>query len=298
VLGWDNGQVCAVSFERVSPKPEAADREPKTENSEPIVPFVSSAHRTFALDLARASGDFIRPLFARADLSVETKADRTIVTAADRGAEKLMREMIARRFPDHGILGEEYGAERTDAEFVWVLDPVDGTVSFAAGVPLFGTLIALEHRGQPVLGVIHQPVLGELVIGDEAGTFCNDRPVRCSAVTRLEDAMVLTTDVAAVAASQNGPAFLAMASRAKQLRGWGDCYGYLMVAMGRADLMCDPVMNPWDIAALIPVIRGAGGTITDWHGGTPVGATSIVAAATAELHVEVIGLLTAAPPVP
>jgi myo-inositol-1(or 4)-monophosphatase len=251
----------------------------------------SRPFRAFAIELARASGDFIRPFFSRADLAVHTKSDRTIVTEADRGAERLMRDMIVRRFPEHGIIGEEYGAERSEAEYVWVLDPVDGTVSFAAGVPLFGTLIALQHRGQPVLGVIHQPVLGELVVGDEDGTVCNDRPVRCTSVTRLADAMVLTTDVAAVPAAQDGAAFMAMIGRARQLRGWGDCYGYLMVATGRADVMCDPAMHTWDIAALIPVIRGAGGTITDWQGRDPVGATSIVAAATTELHAEVIGLL-------
>lgn len=251
----------------------------------------STPYRDFALELARASGEFIRPFFARADLAVETKADRTIVTAADRGAERLMREMIARRFPDHGILGEEYGPERIDAEFVWVLDPVDGTVSFVAGVPLFGTLIALQARGQPVLGIIHQPVLGELVIGDDSGTFCNDRPVRCSATTQLADAMVLSTGIKSVETSRNGPGFFDMVRRARVYRGWGDCYGYLMVATGRADLMCDPNMNPWDIAALIPVIRGAGGTITDWHGRDPVGADSIVAAATVELHAEAMAVL-------
>ncbi len=233
----------------------------------------------------------MRPFFARADLVVETKADRTIVTAADRGAERLMREMIGRRFPDHGILGEEYGPERADAEFVWVLDPIDGTVSFAAGVPLFGTLIALQQRGRPVLGVIHQPILDELVVGDDSGTVLNDRPVRCSTTARLADAMVLSTGIKSVDAARNGPAFFEMVRRARTYRGWGDCYGYLMVATGRADLMCDPIMNPWDIAALIPVVRGAGGTITDWHGRDPVGANSIVAAATAGLHAEAIAVL-------
>jgi myo-inositol-1(or 4)-monophosphatase len=251
--------------------------------------------RDFALELARASGDFIRPMFARADLSVETKADRTIVTAADRGAEKLMREMIARRFPEHGILGEEFGPERLDAQFVWVLDPVDGTVSFAAGVPLFGTLIALQQRGQPILGVIHQPILGELVVGDGSCTLVNDQATRCSTVRRLEEAMVLSTSLAGVGRYQNEAAFLDVLRRARTCRGWGDCYGYLMVATGRADVMCDPIMNPWDIAALIPVIRGAGGTITDWRGGDPVGGRSIVAAATAELHAAVIAALNPSP---
>lgn len=253
--------------------------------------MVPAPHREFALELARASGEFIRPYFARTDLAVELKADRTIVTAADRGAEQLMRGMINRRFPEHGILGEEFGAERTDAEFVWVLDPVDGTISFAAGIPLFGTLIALQHRGQPVLGIIHQPILGELVLGDGVQTTCNGRPVRCTATTRIEEAMLLTTGIRNIEKQENGPAFLELARRAKTFRGWGDCYGYLMVATGRADVMCDPIMNPWDIAALIPVIHGAGGVITDWRGGDPVGAKSIVAAATPELHAGVITAL-------
>jgi histidinol-phosphatase len=256
-----------------------------------IAGMVSAEHRAFALELARASGAFIRPYFSRSDLAVELKADHTIVTAADRGAEKLMREMINRRFPGHGILGEEFGAERLDAEFVWVLDPVDGTISFAAGVPLFGTLIALQQRGQPVLGIIHQPILGELVVGDGTATTSNDRPVHCAATTRIEDALLSTTDWNRPARHHNGPAFEALTRRVRVARAWGDCYGYLMVATGRADIMADPAMNPWDIAALIPVIRGAGGVITDWQGRNPVGAKSIVAAATPELHAAVIAAL-------
>jgi myo-inositol-1(or 4)-monophosphatase len=253
--------------------------------------MVPASHREFALELAHASGEFIRPYFARTDLAVELKADRTIVTAADRGAEKLMREMITRRFPEHGILGEEFGPERTDAEFVWVLDPVDGTISFAAGVPLFGTLIALQHHGQPVLGIIHQPILRELVVGDGAHTTCNGRAVRCATTTRVEDALLMTTGLNYIKKHQNLAAFLELVGRARMFRMWGDCYGYLMVASGRADVMADPIMNPWDIAALIPVIRGAGGVITDWRGGDPVGAKSIVAAATPALHQTVITAL-------
>lgn len=252
--------------------------------------MVQPAHREFAIALARASGDFIRPWF-RTDLPVETKADHTIVTEADRGAEKLMREMIHQRFPDHGILGEEFGPERTDAEYVWILDPIDGTVSFAAGVPLFGTLIALQHDGQPVLGVIHQPVLGELVVGDGSCTTCNDRPVRCRDVRTIDEAVLLATGFRNIEQHQNGPAFVSLMRQAKLFRGWGDCYGYLMVATGRADIMCDGIMNPWDIAALIPVVRGAGGVITDWDGNDPVNANSIVAAATPELHAAVIATL-------
>jgi myo-inositol-1(or 4)-monophosphatase len=254
----------------------------------------SEAHRSLAIDLARESGAFIRPLFdasREGRMAVELKADRTIVTEADRGAEARMREMIHRRFPDHGILGEEFGPEREDADYVWVLDPIDGTISFAAGVPLFGTLIALCHQRQPVLGIIHQPIVGELVVGDGERTTWNDRPVHCAMTTCIDDALVLATGLRSVYRHQNGDAFVDLARRARLFRGWGDCYGYLMLATGRADVMCDPIMNPWDIAALIPVIHGAGGVISDWQGGDPVGAKSIVAAATPELHAQVIASL-------
>ncbi|HTT57724.1 MAG TPA: histidinol-phosphatase [Opitutaceae bacterium] len=247
-------------------------------------------YRAFLLELAEKSGAFIRPWFGRPDLAVETKSDQTPVTVADRGAEELMRRMIHERFPDHGILGEEYGAENAGAEFTWVLDPVDGTRAFAAGSPLFGTLIALMHQGQPVLGVIHQPVLGQLLVGDGARTTLNGRPVRVRATARLEDATLLCSDPLTPAQHQNGAAFAALTARVKLVRTWGDCYGYLLLATGGADVMCDPIMNPWDIAALIPVVRGAGGIITDWQGRDPVGAASIVAA-TPALHPRVIAAL-------
>lgn len=246
--------------------------------------------RDFMIELAEKSGDFIRPYFASPDLAIETKSDQTPVTIADRGAEELMRRMIRGRFPSHGILGEELGPENTGAEFVWVLDPIDGTRAFAAATPLFGTLIALKHQGQPVLGVIHQPVLRQLVIGDGRRTTLNGRPVRVRATTRLEEASLLCSDLFSPAAHQNGAAFAALGRRVKQLRTWGDCYGYLLVATGWADIMCDPIMNPWDLAALIPVIRGAGGVITDWQGRDPVNATSIVAAVPG-LHAQVIAAL-------
>ena len=246
--------------------------------------------RAFLLELAAASGDFIRPFFASPDLAVEIKSDQTPVTAADRGAEELMRRMIRARYPSHGILGEEFGPERTEAEFVWVLDPVDGTRAFAAGCPLFGTLIALLHHGQPVLGAIHQPILNQLLVGDGARATLNGRPLRIRGAARLEEATLLCSDVLSPAQYQNGPAFDALGRRVKLLRTWGDCYGYLLLTTGGADIMCDPIMNPWDIAALIPVIRGAGGVITDWQGRDPVNASSIVAAAPV-LHAQVIAAL-------
>ena len=250
----------------------------------------SAPYRDFIAELADQSGDFIRPFFGSADLIVETKSDASPVTLADRGAEELMRKLIRRKFPTHGVIGEELGSDRPDAEFVWVLDPIDGTKAFITGVPLWGTLIALLHRGAPVLGVIHQPVLKQFMLGDGTATTLNGRPVHVRPMTRIEDATLLTSDPFNPSKYQNGDAFNALRQRAKLVRTWGDCYGYLLVAAGLADVMLDPIMNPWDIAALVPVIRGAGGVITDWSGGAPYPAQSTVAASPA-LHAQVIAAL-------
>ena len=257
-----------------------------------IFPRVNLApYRSLLVELARRSGDFIRPMFGRHDVAVETKSDQSPVTVADRGAEELIRSLIAARYPDHGIIGEELGSHRADAEFVWVLDPIDGTKSFITGVPLFATLIALLHEGQPVLGAIHQPVLGQLMIGDGKTTTLNERVVRCRTVTKVEDATLLTSDPLNPEKYQNGPRYDALTRRAKLVRTWGDAYGYLLVASGWADICLDPIMNPWDVAALVPVIRGAGGVITDWKGGAAYPADSAIAAGTPELHASVVQAL-------
>lgn len=250
-----------------------------------------SPYRPFLAELAEKSGDFIRPYFGHPDLVVETKDDATPVTRADRGAEELMRALIHRRFPTHGVIGEEFGNEQPGAEWVWVLDPIDGTKAFITGVPLWGTLIALLHCGQPILGCIHQPVLDQLMLGDGATTTLNGTPVRCRATTRIADATLLTSDPFNPAKYQNGPAYEALAHRARLVRTWGDCYGYLLVASGWADVCLDPIVNPWDIAALVPIIRGAGGAISDWQGGAPYPAESTIASATPELHAEVVAAL-------
>ena len=250
-------------------------------------------YRNCMAELARVSGAFIRPHFGDPALVVESKADASPVTIADRGAEELMRGMLAEKFPSHGIIGEEFGSENPGAEFVWVLDPIDGTKSFITGVPLWGTLIALLHGGLPVLGCIHQPILGQLMLGDGQTTTLNGRPVHCRPTTRIEEATLLYSDPLNPAQYQNGPLFAALADRAKLIRTWGDCYGYLLVAAGHADLMCDPIMNPWDLAALVPIIRGAGGVITDWSGGPAYPATSTLAAATPALHAAAIAALKA-----
>jgi myo-inositol-1(or 4)-monophosphatase len=251
--------------------------------------------RVFLHELAAASGEFIRPHFANPALAVELKSDLTPVTLADRGAEELMRRMIGARFPAHGILGEEFGPERTDAEFVWVLDPIDGTKSFVTGVALWGTLIALLHHGQPVLGCIHQPILQQMLVGDGRETTLNGRPVLCRPTTQCQDATLLVSDWMTAARYQNGAAFDRLAHSVRLARTWGDCYAYLLLATGWADIALDPIMSPWDIAALVPVVRGAGGIITDWHGGDPINSSSTVAAATPELHAAVIAALNSAP---
>jgi myo-inositol-1(or 4)-monophosphatase len=247
-------------------------------------------YSSFIVELAERSGDLIRPYFGASseDLGIELKTDETIVTRADCETEALLREMIRARFPDHGIVGEEYGEERPDAEFVWMLDPIDGTISFASASPLFGTLIALLHNGEPVLGAISQPVLRQLCLGDGETTTLNGKPVHVRQTPRLADATLLVTDIVDVAKYQDGAAFDALMRDVKLVRTWGDCYGYLLVATGRADIMCDPAMNQWDIAPLIPIVRGAGGVISDWQGKDAVGAKSIIATTSQTLHDEVI----------
>jgi histidinol phosphatase-like enzyme (inositol monophosphatase family) len=218
------------------------------------------------------------------------KGDDTPVTQADRGAEEVIRKLIKEHYPEHGIIGEEYGSEREEAEYVWVLDPVDGTFSFTYGIPLFGTLICLKREGRPILGAINQPVTRECVIGDETVTTLNGKPVRCSAVSSLDRALLLTTDTRRPAALQPHTRFDRLAEKCRLLRTWGDAYGYLMVAAGRAEIMVDPIVNEWDFIGHVPIMRGAGARITDWDGNDPVGASSVICA-NAALYDDVMDVL-------
>lgn len=232
----------------------------------------------FTAELAEKSGDFIRPLFGRHDVEVELKSDQSPVTIADRGAEQLLRELIRKKFPTHGIIGEEYGRHNENAEWVWVLDPIDGTKSFASNVPLFGTLIALMHEGKPIIGAIHQPILRQLCIGTDDETRLNGQLVQMRKTDSLQNATLLTTDTTKIGKfhSQNG--WDNLVAQTRMLRTWGDCYGYLLLADGWADIMGDPEMNVWDLMALIPIIRGAGGQISGWNGENAESADSCVAA--------------------
>lgn len=241
----------------------------------------------FARELADESAELILKHWRRGGLNVSLKADRTVVTETDREVETMMRERIKQTFPDHGIIGEEFGNDNEDAEWVWILDPIDGTVSYVHGIPLFGSLYGLLHNGQPVLGVINQPILEQLCIGDGQTTTLNGQALHCADKQDLGDAVLLCTDPRRPHNHQDGPAFDRLINKVHTYRGWGDCYGYLMVATGRADVMLDPVMSLWDLLPLIPIIRGSGGVITDWSGADPVKGTSAIAASPA-LHAAIL----------
>lgn len=243
----------------------------------------------FAKYLAHLSGDVIKRYF-RTKLAVDVKSDLSPVTIADRKSEELMREEIAKRFPDHGIIGEESGDYNPEAEYVWVLDPIDGTKSFLCGTTTFGTLIALLKNGEPVLGVINQPILNEFLIGNNQQAMLNDERVFVRDCSNIQEAVLLTTDHFNVGKYRNQQKFDSLARSVRLYRQWGDCFGYYLLATGFADIMIDPIMSIWDSMALIPIIRGAGGVITDYHGNDPVKGNSIVAASAA-IHAEVIRTL-------
>lgn len=243
----------------------------------------------FIETLAQASGEVIRRYF-RSGFAVETKSDQTPVTIADRQAEQAMRALIQARYPEHGILGEEFPAVNPGAQYQWVLDPIDGTKTFVSGTYLFGTLIALLKNGKPLLGAINNPVTEQFLVGDGQQTWLNGQPVQVRPCADLSQATLLTTSPLNVERHRNGPAFERLARQVKLYRTWGDCHGYYLVATGYADIMIDPMMNIWDVAALIPVIRGAGGRITDYFGGDAMSGQGAVATA-GPLHDEVIRAL-------
>ena len=230
----------------------------------------------FLVELNRASAAAILPLF-RADHGLVDKGGARgfdPVTDADQGAERAIRALISERYPEHGVIGEEYGEDRPDAEFVWVLDPVDGTRAFIAGLPLWCTLIGLRFRGKPVLGSIGQPFLGELYIGHAGASRLimrgESRPLRVRPCPRLAEALIATTDPAIFQGAERA-AWRTVRTAARLARLGCDAYAYAMVAAGTIDLVLEAGLQAWDIDAAIPVIAGAGGFTTDWRG-APVGA--------------------------
>lgn len=220
----------------------------------------------FATEAAWEAGQLTLAHFQTA-VGVDWKADRSPVTVSDRGAERLLRALIGRRFPDHAVVGEEMGGDDRDSTHRWILDPIDGTQSFIRGVPLYGVLIGLEIAGEAVVGVSCFPALREMVVAAKGlGCRWNGRPARVSPVARLAEALVSLTDPGMRDARGFDGVFERLARATRVQRGWGDCYGHCLVATGRAEVMLDPIMNVWDCAALKPILEEAGGTFTDWKG--------------------------------
>jgi myo-inositol-1(or 4)-monophosphatase len=250
----------------------------------------------FIDELATVSGEAILPFF-RTSLGVEDKnrgGSFDPVTAADRAAEQAIRALIRRNFPEHGIVGEEYGNERTDAEYVWVLDPIDGTKSFISGMPAWGTLIALTRFGEPVFGMMHQPFIGERFTGDGGAARyrgpAGNRALMVRPCAALADAVLFTTSPLLMAEDER-TAFKRVEDAARLSRYGGDCYAYCMVAAGHVDLVIETGLKPHDIVALVPIITGAGGIVTTWDGGQPSAGGRIIAAGDRRVHEAAVKLL-------
>jgi len=250
----------------------------------------------FVDELANVSGETIRPFF-RTALGIEDKGPAgrfDPVTAADRAAEDAMRTLIKKHFPAHGIIGEEFGNERADAEYVWVLDPIDGTKSFITGMTAWGTLIALTRKGEPVYGMMHQPFTRERFTGDGKAAHytgpAGDRDLHVRPCATLADAILLTTSPLLMKPDDRRQ-FSKVEENVRLSRYGGDCYAYCMVAAGHADLVIETELKPYDILALIPVITGAGGIVTSWDGGPATSGGRIIAAGDARVHKAAMELL-------
>ena len=235
-----------------------------------------------ALAAAREAGISTLAHFQSDSLAVELKSDASPVTVADRQAEELLRRRISKEFPDDAILGEELGEQPGTSGYRWIVDPIDGTKSFVAGVPLFGTLVAVEHQQRSVIGVIFLPALDECVYAAAGGGAWYQRggnrpcPARVSSCSKLSEALLSTSELRYPTPDrQQALARLVEATRVN--RTWGDCYGYLLVATGRADVMIDPIMALWDATALQPILEEAGGTLTDWQGNPTIYSAEAVA---------------------
>lgn len=252
----------------------------------------------FVHQLATLSGEAILPFF-RTALGVEDKSHGKAfdpVTEADRAAEQVMRRMIREAFPSHGIIGEEFANEDTDAPYVWALDPIDGTKSFIAGLPAWGTLIGLMKDGDPVYGMMHQPFIKERFFGHGGIARyrgpAGERVLRVRDCQRLEDAMLYTTSPRLMHGADR-TAFERVEAEVRLSRYGGDCYAYCMLAAGLVDLVIETELKDHDIVALVPIIEGAGGIVTTWEGGSPAKGGRVVAAGSRAVHAQALRMLTA-----
>ncbi len=262
-----------------------------------LSPELTETLTAFAGRLADASAKVIMPHF-RTAMPVDDKADLwggakgyDPVTAADRGAEAAIRALIEADYPDHGILGEEYGEKQGSSPLTWVLDPIDGTRAFITGLPLWGTLIALNDGSAPVIGVMDQPFTGERYIGSPAGTFLGGRRLSVRACPDLGQARLMTTSPHLFRAPGTRDAFERVAAKAQLVRYGGDCYAYCMIAAGQVDAVIESGLETYDVQALIPIVRQAGGLFTSWTGGDPQAGGSVVATGDARLHEQILNLL-------
>jgi histidinol-phosphatase len=220
----------------------------------------------FSVEVARAAGAITLKHF-KGSFVTERKTDNSFVTNADRETERYLRERISSAFPDDGILGEEEAPKLGASQRRWILDPIDGTYSFVHGVPLYGVLIGVQVGDETVLGVANFPAVGELICAARGlGCFWNDAPACVSSIASLDEALLLSTDFELCEQYGFGRPARVLLQRTQERRGWGDSYGHMLVATGRAEIMLDPIMNIWDCAALLPIVEEAGGTFTDWNG--------------------------------
>ena len=220
----------------------------------------------FALDAAWKAGRSTLGYY-QTGVQTERKSDNTPVTLADRQAERILRDMIKVAWPDHGMIGEEYGHENSDAHYCWIIDPIDGTKSFVSGVPLYSTLLALTDGDEALLGVAYFPALDDIIYAVRGeGCFWNGRRVHVSQTGTLSEAVLLTSELNYFQLSNRWQAWQRLAENTYVQRTWGDAYGYFLVATGRADIMLDPAMHLWDCAPLQVILEEAGGTFTDWKG--------------------------------
>jgi len=244
----------------------------------------------FAVDTAWQAGKITLEYFQTRH-SVERKPDQSVVTIADRRAEEAIRHLIRSRFPDHGIIGEEYGSESASSEYTWIVDPIDGTQSFVHGVPLYGVLLGLEYRNEVVLGVVNCPGLDDMVYAARGqGCYWNGRRARVSETAILQEATITTSGPEHFRTTGRLHSWERLTAQTARYRTWGDCYGYVLVATGRADVMIDPIMNVWDCAPLLPVITEAGGRFTDWNGAATIRGGDAVAT-NGRLHAAVLSAL-------
>ena len=256
------------------------------------------AHLEFAHSLADISGSTILPYFRR-PLAVSNKAGPTAfdpVTAADRAAERAIRKAVLARFPDHGIVGEEYGAVAGAGRYRWVIDPIDGTRAFITGSPLWGTLIGLMDGPRPILGLMDQPFTGERFWSDGRRTHWRGpntkaRSIKTRPCARLADAVLTSTHPDMFGPSEEAARFNAVKSRVRMTRFGGDCYGYCLLAAGFVDVIVEAGLKPYDIVALVPIIQAAGGVVTTWEGTPPTDGGRIIAAGDSRVHQEALAIL-------